>query len=546
MSTNGLTFRDDEAGQLVVSYLPHEGDPVPDCNAASLRAAATAAGYGDLAFDATALEHAGTRIRQGLTCTAAIARRLPAEYRIEVAPNRMTVWMTVVAPRGGAKASIEDAAAALRGRGVRVGVDDAKLAEAVAKPEVRCEVAFGVAPVPGKDGWLEPLVTVNQQRHPHVDATGHVDYHDLGAIPSVNAGDPIMRRHPPCAGTPGRTVAGDAIPAPTGKDIQFGVGLHGVDVSKEDADLLLAETAGQPILQRDGVGIEPIIRFPEVNLAVGNVEFVGSVEVAGDVHSGMKIHAGGDIIVKGVVESAELHAGGDVKVQGGIIGHASPHQGGHAEPGSVATARIHARGNVRARYIENAVVEAEQSVFVAESVIESMVTAIDKVEVGGRGGKGRILGGLVRATSMVSADCVGGAGAGPTRVVVGVNPMLQRTLEEHKHLLDAKLKEHGDILKVVTLLATRPDKRDMLDKARLTLKKVGEEIAQEMEDERVIQAEMKLADHASVVVGSRVESGATVVIGRRSWYASEELGRGVFHLDGKGELTFGTLAAPAH
>jgi hypothetical protein len=56
----------------------------------------------------------------------------------------------------------------------------------------------------------------------------------------------------------------------------------------------------------------------------------------------------------------------------------------------------------------------------------------------------------------------------------------------------------------------------------------------------------KLADHASVVVGAKVESGATVVIGRRSWYVSEELGRGVFHLDGKGELTYGTLAASAH
>jgi len=544
MKPIGVEFREDGAGRLVLNYVPPvDGQPVPPVDAQQIRTAASEAGHAALAFDESALEQASARIRQGLPGAVVIAQRLPAEYRVEVAANRMSASLTVVAPKGGKPACVADALAALGARGVRVGIDEAAVATAVEKTGERCEVAHGIPPEPGKDAWLEPLVAVDRQRHPHLDATGHVDYHDLGDIPSVTEGTQLMRRHPPCAGTPGRNVLGEPLPAPAGKDLHFGVGLKGAVVSETDPDLLVAEIAGRPILQRDGVSIEPVIRIEEVNLAVGNVEFVGSVEVKGDVHSGMKIHVGGDVVVRGVVESAEIQAGGDVTVIGGIIGHASPNHAPHADRGAFATARIHAKGNVRARYVENAVIEAEQSVFVNESVIESSVTAIDRVEVGGRGGKGQILGGLVRATSSVRADCVGGAGAGPTRVVVGMNPVLQRALEAHKHALEIKLKEHADLMKVVKVLAVHPEKREMLEKARLTLTKVNEEIAQEMEDERVVQAELKLADHATVVVGTRVESGATIVIGRRSAYISEELGRGVFRLDGKGEISYGTLAA---
>ena len=195
-----------------------------------------------------------------------------------------------------------------------------------------------------------------------------------------------------------------------------------------------------------------------------------------------------------------------------------------------------------ARFIENAVIEAHLTVQVVESIVQSDITGLDQVMVGGKGKKGRILGGRVRATHLIGADMLGGNGSGPTRITVGINPKLQQALDEHRQRLDAKLKEHDDVTKVVKLLGGRPDKQALCDKARLTLKKVCAEIGEEMERQRTLEAEAKLADHARVVIGERVFAGVTVTVGRHTRFINEDMGRGVFHLDQGGELGFGTLA----
>jgi uncharacterized protein (DUF342 family) len=367
-----------------------------------------------------------------------------------------------------------------------------------------------------------------------------VDFCDLGDIPSVSAGEALMRRHPPVPGAAGCNVFGEVVPAPPTKDIPFAARLQGVSPSPDDPNVLVAAIAGQPLLQRDGITVEPIVRYDDVDISVGNIRFPGSVEVRGDIRSGMKVHAEGDIVVKGVIESAEVCAGGDVKVDGGIIGHPLPP--GETQHAAARTARISAGGSISARFVENAIIEAQKAVHVGESIVQSDVTGMDQVVVGSKGKKGRILGGRVRATLLVASDFIGGEGAGPTHVTVGINPKLQQEIDGHRQRLDAKLKEHGDLTKVVKLLQGRADKHAVYDKARVTLKKVCEEIGEEMERQRLLEAEARLADNAKVVVGERVCAGVTVYVGRHTRYVNEDAGRGVYHLEGGGELGFGALA----
>lgn len=469
------------------------------------------------------------------------SKAVDTKYVVSVAADTLTAWLTVSPPEnGGAALDPAMARAALEKAGVVFGIEEPAIANALGSAlGSQTEVAHGTPPQQGTDGWLEPLVAVNQQRHANAEECARVDFRDRGMTPSVNPGDALMRRHPPVAGAAGQGVTGKELPVAPAKNAKFAIRLQGVEVDPAAPDLLRAAIAGQPILMHDGITVEPILRFEAIDMASGNIEFIGSVEIRGDVQNGMRVKAGGDITVGGIVESAELIAGGDIIVKGGVIGHSpQEHKGGER----LDAARLAAKGSIKARYLENCIVLAEQNVVVDEAMIQCDVTAIDQVVVGQGRGKGSIVGGFVRATEKVSAGVLGGPGSSQTRVFVGVNPLLQRAIEEHRQHLDAKLKENGDLTKVLKLLATRPDKREIADKARLTLKKVNEEIAEILSEERALKSQLEVADLAKIVVTGCVHGGVMAAIGKKSMFVPEDTGPGVFVI-ANDTLVYGDLAA---
>jgi uncharacterized protein (DUF342 family) len=468
-------------------------------------------------------------------------KAVDAKYVVSVAADTLTALLTVSPPENGGTAPDPAAArAALKRAGVVFGIHEEAIIKALG-PALGCqiEVARGTPPQSGTDGWLEPLVAVNRERHIGAEERAQVDFRDRGATPSVSLGDALMRRRAPVPGTAGKGVTGKLFPVAPPRNADFAVRMQGVEVDPADPDLLRAAVAGQPILMHGGITVEPILRFEAIDMATGNVEFIGSVEIRGDVKSGMHVKAGGDITVGGNVEPAELVSGGNIVVKGGVIGH-SHQEHKDAEPGD--TARLTAKGSIKARYLENCIVLAEQKVEVDEAIIQSDVTAIDQIVVGQGNGKGSIVGGFVRATAKISAGVLGGPEGSQTRVFVGVNPLLQKAIEEHRQRLDAKLKENGELTKVLKLLATRPDKREIADKARLTLKKVNEEIAEILSEERVLKSQLHVAHQARIVVGGRVCGGVMVAIGKKSQFVSEDIGAGVFVI-ADDELIYGDLAA---
>lgn len=209
---------------------------------------------------------------------------------------------------------------------------------------------------------LEPLVEVNRQRHPHIDDSGHVDFHDLGSIPAVAAGDPVMRRHPPQPGAPGLNVLGEKLAAANGRDVQFAVRLQGVAQSRRPESA--SRRDGRSTASAAGRDLGRTDFWTRSTCPSSNIDFPGSLVVRGDIRSGMRVHAGGDIAVQGVIESAHVSAGGDIRVQ--VRSWAT-------RPRSTACSALRTTwqphtspgtGNVNARYIENAVVEAQQSVYV--------------------------------------------------------------------------------------------------------------------------------------------------------------------------------------
>lgn len=518
MTITGLTLKENEKHELVAHYsIQPLATPV---SVREVQADLAAAGLSELALDEKAMLGCATMVTQNQPFDLLIGRRNDATYRIQSSPDKMSATLTTTPAQGGKPASVEDAQTALAQDKIVFGVSQESLQIAVDQPGVPVVVASGVPPAPGKDGWFEPLITANQQRHPHVGADGHINFRDLGSIPSAVPGQPVLRRHPPELGKPGRNVFGETLNTGNGKDLQFAVRLQGVERDPADPDVLRATIAGQPILQRDGVSIEPILKFEKVDLSTGNVDFPGSVEIKGDVQSGMKIKAGGDISIAGTVESAELSAGGDIVVRGGVIGHGAQ---GNPDSKKENTATLRAEGNIKARYVENAIIQAGQSVFVDEALVACDVMAIDRVVAGdGKSGKGHIMGGFIRATTGIRTDQLGSPGSGQTRVFAGVNPLIQHALDACKAKLSAKLKEHAEMTKVGKLLASRPDKKEMFEKAKATVKKFSEEIGEIMDDERRLTAELQLADKAEIIVTRKIHAGSMVAIGKKSKFVADD------------------------
>jgi uncharacterized protein (DUF342 family) len=133
------------------------------------------------------------------------------------------------------------------------------------------------------------------------------------------------------------------------------------------------------------------------------------VSVAGNVDAGYRVKAGGDVEIQGTVSAGNVEAGGNVSIRYGIRGHH-----GHG--------RVIAAGDVRAGFIEFALVRAGGSVYASDGIIRSTVESGGRVEVLGQ--HGSIVGGHVAARIAVLARELGSAHDIPTEIVVGTDPVV--------------------------------------------------------------------------------------------------------------------------
>ena len=79
----------------------------------------------------------------------------------------------------------------------------------------------------------------------------------------------------------------------------------------------------------------------------------------------MEVRVTGDVVVNGTMEAALVEAGGSVTVKGGIIGMAEAMQDAS---GPARTAHIVCGGELKARFIENAIISAGQNVEVEREI----------------------------------------------------------------------------------------------------------------------------------------------------------------------------------
>lgn len=530
----GLSLALSEDGhKLLASYAP-AGDKVP-FDGEWLRQEIAERGFGELFLLEPALT---SLIKQYASAgeesfSLEIGEVRDAAVTVTLAPDKMAAYLGVTPPCGGAAVSKEQIRRALAEKQVVSGVLDEEIDHIVAVGEAQEQlIAQGREVVNGEDGRLECLIEMVRERHPRLDEHGIANYRDLGGIVTVRQGERLMQKIPPTSGENGENVLGQSIPARAGKEAMYAPQLKGALADPQDPAFLVAEIDGQPLLVNNGMAVEPTISLSTIDLHSGNVDFVGTVNISGDVHAGMTVRASGDIHVDGMVEAAVLDAGGNVVVKGGVIGHGQVHEHPDESRKSMI-ARVHAGASFSAHFVENASVEAGDSILVDELVMQSELAAVNQIVVGKPGsGHGTIIGGLVEATLLVQAAAIGSPAGVTTRVVVGTNPYLHEKLRHAAKQLTAKSTELEEVVKLLTFIEdhpgkVRPEIQSKAENTRVALL-AAIELATQYRDELTLQLE--LSADAKVVVEKTVFGNVQIEIGGKVHWVDLERGNGAFSL----------------
>lgn len=213
-----------------------------------------------------------------------------------------------------------------------------------------------------------------------------VDYRRREAYACVEAGQRLARLVPAMEGHPGVDVFGQPLGVARPRQLSVRVG-PGVRAETEDG--VQVYYAAQPGRVRWAMGLLAVDNVlhvrGHVGLESGDIAHPGAVVVEGDVQAGSRITASGDVEVLGTVEPADITAGGDLVVHKGLTG---------------AEGRlVRVGGAVRARFIQDARIEARGDVVVGSELLNTTLTTSGALRMR----TGRVVGGCISARAGIEA-----------------------------------------------------------------------------------------------------------------------------------------------
>lgn len=336
---------------------------------------------------------------------------------IKIAEDDMNAWLYLTVPGEGREAyTMEEIMEFLKKNGITTGYHRSNLVAMIKKKVYEREivVAKGQPAKEGKDGYYEYKFDPDQHRAPKVMPDGSVDYTSMSVLQNVRKDDVVAIYHHAEEGENGYDVRGRVLQA---KKVKEAPALRGQVVSsKDNPDVYLAQKDGKIEFKNGKIDIQSMHEINgDVTLITGKVEFYGDIVINGNVEAGVVIRAGRNIEIKGTVEAVNLFAGGDVILTKGIQG--------------AQRAKISARGNIFADFIEHTVVVAGGNVQ-ANTILNSRISSDGQVIL--TGNKGAIIGGYTHAMMGIAATEIGNPAEVRTIVHVGSEKEVYTRLQEVK------------------------------------------------------------------------------------------------------------------
>lgn len=380
-------------------------------------------------------------------------------------------------------------------------------------------VAEGVAPVDGADGRIDFVYQrVAEERAKARADVDQVDYKEWGGVDTVMPDEVLACVFPPEAGTPGRGVTGEELPAKSGRTVSLIVGKN-VDL-KDTEGVMTATSTIEGLVSVLGRKIEvsPVyVVNGDVNLSVGNVHFNGDVVITGEVREGFVVEATGNIEVQKNVDKGGLEAGGDVTVIGTIYGKDD--------------VWVRAEGTIHAAAAENANLEAAGSVKIKGGLMQSHVIA-DRAYLGHETG-GFVRGGVVETTGDIYVGTIGSPGStGQAHFEIKWPKNLIQNMVKFKEEREHLTNDRGEVERQLLHLRRMEEQGRQLTVAQAErLKEHEQEAHRTRERETVLQFERdELGEHiekcreSAITVYGDLYPDVTLVIHGKSMTVHEERG----------------------
>lgn len=434
---------------------------------------------------------------------------------LSVSRDKLKAYYSIYPTKLGKVPAYADIEETLHKNAIMARVEQAKVEEQLraidpANPRfVRVLVAEGREPVNGHEEYYLPLISMSKKAG-ELKADGSIDFKEVGSIIEVKKGQDVLRRVPKVKSADGYDIFGDKTFADIlpiegyykGVNIEQGLGADDIFISSIDG-----------CIDVDGKKISVIptaVITGDVNYDTGNIDFDGSVHILGSVVSGFTVKARGDIIIEKNVDDAFIEAGGDITVKMGVVGKEN--------------VKLTAGGNVVAKYLLNAKVEAAGDIIVDDSIINCDVFSNSKISVVAR--QGKIIGGKSTALYEILVNVSGSINETETQLNVGRNLFIEKELADiHKEI--AKWRETVDEtmrkLKVNFGEAVFDNPKEFIAKlpnfkkknCLILLKELSssnKELKTYMEQSREVQNKLKLEREPCIIIKNKAYPGTIISI----------------------------------
>ena len=269
-----------------------------------------------------------------------------AEYYFE------PVWLTDPAdpdaPGLPARLDPDEFIADMWGKGIRFGIElDAVRAAIASSKADRVTVARRLEPVPGQDARIVEISDdIHRNDAPRQLANGRLDLHRFqNRFPQIQPGVRLLQKIPLTLGTPGFEMAGSALPAKPGKDVDLGeYAGPGTRVERaQDGEFLVSQQAGfltvDSATSKISVGDKIVSRDGVSAKTTGNLELSGDYEEFGEVQE-KRVIEGESITVHGDVYGRLVSRGGRILLHANLVGGSAHNQHGDIRVAGVASGAV--------------------------------------------------------------------------------------------------------------------------------------------------------------------------------------------------------------
>lgn len=241
---------------------------------------------------------------------------------------------------------------------------------------------------------------------------GSADFYNAVDYVQVDEGQQIATFFPRELGEEGRDVCGGVIPAPTPPILAFEFDRSSIEIRDDGA--VIARRSGILRYRKLLVEIANLLVVENIDFATGNLDTKGSVHVTKDVRDNFEISATEDIIIDGLVESANLRCGRDLFLRRGMSGR--------------NRGRLTVSGDATIGFINDAQVMVEGDLTVSDEITNSDVIVRGALKAAGAA----MVGGVVVVTGGIEIETIGSDAEIPTKLIVTASP---KAMYERKELI---------------------------------------------------------------------------------------------------------------